>query len=649
MAGVFDNQKTGVRILFGVIIGMLAISMLLYLVPQGPGTAESATDVVATVGDQSVTLAEINQQLNEIRQRGNQIPPQLESLYASQILKQLIFQKEVEYEAKRLGITVSDKERADRIKQYLPTAFNGDTFVGMDAYAREVQSRFQITVPVFEELVRSGLVEEKFRKLLTDGVSVSPAEIEQEFRFENEKIKLDYVLAKPDELAAKINPNDAEIKSYFDQNKAKFQIPDKRIVRYGLLDLAQLRQNTVISEAELKTTYQANIQQYQVPDRVHAEHILFLTTGKTDAEVAEIKKQAEAVLAEAKKKGANFEELATKYSQDPGSKTKKGDLGWLLHGQTVPEFEKAAFSLSKGEVSDLIKTQYGFHIIKVIDKEAAHTKPFDEVQDQIRTPLLLQKVDQQAAAIADRMSSEIRQSNKVTLDELAEKYHLTVADTHPVAANEPVLELGNSQAVKDEIIRLRQGDLSLPLRTDRGYVVLSLKQIIPAHPATLEEVREKIASDLKQQKADQEAHAKIEELAKRIKAGEKFDSAAKALGLDPKLSDLFSRNGNVTGLGSGKLLASAFSLSVGDLGAPQQVGPNWSLYQLTEKVEPNPADFEKQKKTLTDTLLQSKRALAFDAFRTSLEERLKSEGKLKIMPDKLRGFGNLGQSGLPTS
>src|SRR6516162_5114556 len=150
MAGVFENQKTGVRILFGVIIGMLAISMLLYLVPQGPGTAESATDVVATIGDQSVTLAEINQQLNEIRQRGNQIPPQLESLYVNQILKQLVFQKEVEYEAKRLGITVSDKERADRIKQYVPSAFNGDTFVGMDAYAREVQTRFQMTVPVFE-------------------------------------------------------------------------------------------------------------------------------------------------------------------------------------------------------------------------------------------------------------------------------------------------------------------------------------------------------------------------------------------------------------------------------------------------------------------------------------------------------------------
>ena len=647
MPGAFENQKTGVRILFGVIIGMLAISMLLYLVPQGPGTAESATDVVATVGDQSVTLADITQQLNEIRQR-NQIPPQLESLYASQILKQLIFQKEVDFEAKRLGITVSDKERADRIKQYLPSAFNGDTFVGMDAYAREVQTRFQMTVPVFEELVRSGLVEEKFRRLITDGVSVSPAEIEQEFRFQNEKVKLDYALAKPDELAAKITPDDAEIKSYFEQNKAKYQIPDKRVVRYALLDLGQLRQNTVVSDDELKVAYLANIQQFQVQNRVHAEHILFLTTGKTDAEVVEIKKHAEDVLAQAKK-GANFEDLATKYSEDPGSKAKKGDLGWIVQGQTVPEFEKAAFSLDKGQISDLIKTQYGFHIIKVIDKETAHTKPLDEVKDQIRTPLLLQKVDQQAASIADKMSSEIRQSNKVTLDDLAAKYHLSVADTHPVAANEPVLELGNSQAVKDEIFRLRLGELSIPLRTDRGYVILSLKQVIPAHPATHDEVRDKIIAAIKDEKGGQLAKSKVEDLAKRVKAGEKFDSAAKALGLDPKLSDLFARSGNVPGVGSGKLLASAFDLKQGDLGNPQLIGVNWLVYQVAEKVEPNPADFEAQKKSITDSLLQTKRALAFDAFRTAMDERLKTEGKLKIMPEKLKGFGNFGKSGFPNS
>jgi peptidyl-prolyl cis-trans isomerase D len=642
MAGAFENKKTGVRILFGVIIGMLALSMLLYLVPQGTNsTSETSTDVVAKIGDQSVTLADITKQLNEIRQR-NPIPRQLEGLYASQILKQLVFEKEIAYEAKRLGITVSDKERADRIKQYLPTAFNGDAFIGFDAYSREVQSRFQLTVPVFEELVRTGLVEEKFRKLLTDGISVSPAEIQEEFNYENQKAKLDYAVAKPDDLAQKITPDDAGIKAYFEQNKSTFMMPDKRIVRYGLLDLNQIRQNATVTDDELKDAYQKNIQQFQVPNRVHAEHILLTTTGKTDAEVTEIKKHAEEILTQARKKGANFEELAKKYSEDPGSKTKGGDLGWLLQGQTVAEFEKAAFSLSKDQISDLVRTQFGFHIIKVLDKETAHTKTFDEVKDSIRMPMLLQKVDQQAAALSDKMSSDIRQSNKTTLDDLSQKYHLVVAETHPVAANDPVLELGNSQDVKDEIVRLRQGELSLPIRTDRGYVVLSLKQLIPSHPATLDEARDKVVSELKQKKGEQAARSKVEELVKRVKAGEKFDTVAKSLGLDPKASDLIARTGSITGVGSGKLLAPAFSLKQGEVGAPLQASGSWVAYQVVEKVEPNPADLEKQKKTITDTLLQSKRSMAFEAFRASLEERLKQEGKLKLMPEKMRNFGSLG-------
>src|SRR5215470_1265548 len=218
MAGVFDNQKTGVRVLFGVFIGIIAASMLLYLVPQGTNTAESSTDTLARIGDQTVTSGEVRQQLDQIR-RNNQIPPVLEGLYARNILNQLIFQKEIEYEAKSLGVTVSDQERADRIRQYVPSAFNGETFVGMDAYAREVQTRFQLTVPVFEDLVRQGLVGEKFRKLITDGVSVSPAEIQEQFKYQNEKVKLDYVLVKPDDLEAKINPTDAEIKAYYDANK----------------------------------------------------------------------------------------------------------------------------------------------------------------------------------------------------------------------------------------------------------------------------------------------------------------------------------------------------------------------------------------------------------------------------------------------
>ncbi len=640
MAVAKDSRKTGVRILLGAVVLVLGGSMLLYLVPQTPGTGEaSSTDIVAKVGSETVSTAEVRQQLAEIEQR-NQVPKQLESLYARQILNQLIFQKEMEYEAKRLGIRVSDQERADRIRQFLPTAYNGDTFVGMDRYAAEVQARFQLTVPVFEELIRQGLLQDKFRKLVTDGVSVGPSELQDEFKYRNEKVKLDYAFIKPEDLEAKITPDEAEIKAAYEKNRSRYQVPEKRVVRYALVDLTQLRQTAQISDDELKAQYQQNIQQYEVPNRVHVEHILLMTVGKTDAEVEEIRQRAADVLKQAQK-GAKFEDLAKKYSEDPGTKDKGGDLGWITQGQTVPEFEKTAFGLDKGKLSDLVKTQYGFHIIKVLDKETAHTKPFEEVKDSIKTPLLLAKADRLASDEADQLSATIRRSNKVSLDDLAKQFHLSLGETRPVTATDPILELGNSKEAKDAIFRLRQDELSVPIRTDRGYLVLSVKQIQPSHPGSLEEVRDKIVTELKQQKSTELARTKAEDLAKRVKAGEKFEAAAKSLGLEAKTSDLLARNGSISGAVSGKQIAAAFQLKSGDVGAPLNLGLNWFVYRVAEKEEPNPADFEKQKKQLTDDVLQTKRNLAFEAFRTSLEARLKQEGKLQIMSDKLKGFGDL--------
>jgi peptidyl-prolyl cis-trans isomerase D len=639
MAGDSDNRKLGYRIFLGVVVLVLGGSMLLYLVPQTPGTGEAATDSVAKVGDQTVTLGEVRQQLAQIEQR-NQVPKPLESLYARQILNQLVFEKELEYEAKRLGITVSDQERADRIKQYVPGAFVNGTFVGMDRYAAEVQARFQLTVSVFEELIRQGLLEEKFRKRVTDGISVGPGELQDEFRYKNEKIKLSYAVIKPEELAAKITPTDAEIRTAYEKNRSRYQVPEKRVVRYGLLDTNQMRRNVQVSDDQLKVQYQNSIQQYQVPNRVHAEHILFMTVGKTDAEVDEIKKTAEDVLKQAKK-GGKFEDLAKKYSEDPGSKEKGGDLGWITQGQTVPEFEKTAFGLDKGQISDLVKTQYGFHIIKVLDKETARTKTFDEVKESLRAPMQLQQADQQAADAADRLAKAIRQSNKVSLDDLAKQYQLTVSQTRPISPTDPVLELGNSKEVKDAIFRLRQNELSLPIRTDRGYVVLSVQQITPAHQGSLEEVHEQVVNDLKQEEANKLAKTKADDLAKRAKAGEKFESAAKTLGLEAKTSELISRNDSISGAASGKQLGEAFQMKPGDVGTPMNLGANWMVYRVEAKDEPNPNDFEKQKKSLAEQLLQSKRSVAYEAFKAALDNRLKQEGKVKLTTDKMTGFGSL--------
>jgi peptidyl-prolyl cis-trans isomerase D len=645
MAGSSENtQKLFSRIFLGVIVLVLSGGMLLYLVPTGPADTQLSNDAVAKVGDQTITVAEIRQQLNQIKQR-NQVPPMLEPYYAQQILRQLLLQKEMEYEAGQLGMRVSNDEIADRIKLILPAAFNGGSPIAPDQYAALVQSRAQMTVSEFEDSIRQGMLQEKFQKLVTDGISAGPAELQEEFVYRNEKVKLDYAFIKPEDLQAKIMLSDAEISAAYEKNKAKYQVPEKRVVRYALLDVNQFRQTLQITDDQLKAQYQQNIQQYQVPNRVHVEHILLMTVGagKTDAEVEEIRKKAQDVLNQAKK-GSNFEDLAKKYSEDPGTKDKGGDLGWIIQGQTVAEFEKAAFTLPKGSISDLVKTQYGFHILKIIDKEAAHTKPFDEVKDSIRTPLLLSEADKQASNIADKLSQAIRQSNKVSLDDLAKEYHLSVGETRPVAATDPLLELGSSQEVKvsDSIFRLRQGDLSLPLHTDRGYLVLSIKQILPAHQGSLDEVKDKVTADLKQEKATLEARAKADDLAKKAKAGEKFDAAAKALGLEPKTSDDFARAGSISGVASGKQLSAAFQLKQGEVGSPLNIGANWLVYKVADKQEPKPEDFDKQKKEITESVLQNKRSLAFEAFRTALEDRLKKEGKLQMMPDKLKSFGSAG-------
>src|SRR5712692_4192606 len=380
MLNALRKKNLGVRILLGVVLGMISIGMLVYLIPGQGGSTTSAGDVVAEVGGQPVTVLEVQQQLQR-QTSGRSIPRALQPLYAQQIMNQLIYERMLELEAKRLGIRASGEELAERIRQLLPAALAGGTFVSRERYDAEVQQRFGMSVAEFEELIRQGLLEEKFRRLVTDGISVTPEEVQQEFRRRNEKVKIEYVLIKPDELESKVGVADAELVSYFEKNKARYVVPERRVVRFALLDLNQLRQRISVSDEELRAYYNEHIEVYRIQNRVRVNHILFKTIGKTDAEVEEIRKKAEEVLKKARH-GAKFEDLAKQYSEDT-TKDKGGDLGWIVQGQTVPEFEKAAFTLPPSSISDLVRTQYGFHIIKVMEHQAARTQSFEEVRGSI--------------------------------------------------------------------------------------------------------------------------------------------------------------------------------------------------------------------------------------------------------------------------
>jgi peptidyl-prolyl cis-trans isomerase D len=550
----------------------------------------------------------------------------------------LIEEKMLVLEADRMGLRVSDEEHADLLKKLVPTAFTGDTFIGMDRYTAEVQSRFQVTVPEFETEVKDALLQQKFQQLVTDGITASDDEVREEFRRENEKIKLDYVLIKPEDLLSKVEISDAELSAYFDKNKAKYVVPERRTVDYALLTLAQLRQRADVTEDEEKIYYQNNINQYKLEDRAHVAHILFKTVGMTDAEAAEVKKKAEDVLNKAKH-GGNFGDLAKQYSED-STKDKGGDLGWIVRGQTVPEFENAAFSLPKGSISDLVKTQYGFHIIQVIDRETARTQTFDEVKASILNQLQQDKAEQLGENLSTQIADEIRRGGRVPIADLAKKFNMTTGEAKLVEANQPLPELGNAPGLMDTIFHQRVGDVSAPIHTDVGYVVLSVKDIQPTHPATFAEVHDRVASDYRHEKAVDLAKSRAEDLAKRAKSGESFAAAAKALGLEVKTSEPISRTGSIPDVGSAKQFATAFTLPVGQIGALVPVGQNWTIYRVAQHDPVNQDDFEKQKSKIEEQVLQRKRQAAYDLFRTALKARLQQEGVLQFNADNLKRLIN---------
>jgi peptidyl-prolyl cis-trans isomerase D len=626
------DRNRWIKITMGVILGLIIISMVVTLIPglMSGTIGASSPDAVATVAGESITVADFQQQF-ELVTRNQTIPPMLRSAYAKQLLDQMIFQHALQYEAGRLGIRITPEEETRRIKEILPTAWSGDTWL-KDRYASEVQRATGMSVSEFEAYLRNEMLLEKFRELVTDGLNVSQQEIEREFRWRNEKVKIDYVVIKPADLASSIHPSEAELATWFAKNSSRYQIPERRSARYALLDLSKLRSATSVSDEALRAYYNSHIDDYKVENRVNVEHILFKTVGKTDAEVAEIRQRAEDVLRQAKH-GANFEDLAKKYSEDDGTKAKGGALGWIVEGQTVPEFQQAAFSLPKGAISDLVKTQYGFHIIKVLDRETAHTKPFEEVRDSILQPFLEQKVSTEANGIYNQMAAAIRQSDRQSLDDLAKRFHLELGVTALAGATDPILPLGNSPELHAALFSLHTGELSRPIETDNGYVILTLKDIQPAHQATLAEVADQVLSDYQKEKAADLASSRAAELSKRARAGEDFDKVAKSLDLTVKTSDPVARAGSVPDIGSARQISQAFDMSAGQVSAPAETGPNWFVYRVQSHDAPNPADLPAQKKDIEQQLLQTKASAAFEAFHTALIDRLKKEAKLTINPE----------------
>jgi peptidyl-prolyl cis-trans isomerase D len=611
-------------------LGLVCVAFVLFYIPDflhGTGADAAAGDTIAKVEGQEITAGDFRRtyqaQLQQYRAAyGASMSDQLLKQLGveQQILQQMVDERAALAEADRLGIQASDEEVRQRIFS-MPAFQDNGAFIGDARYQQLLRMQRPPMIPSeFEDNVRHQLEIEKLRGSLTDWLSVGDKELEQEYRRRNDKVKLAVVSFTADSFRAQVTANDAEVAAYFDGHKNDFKIPEKRKIRYLLIDVDALRAKVVVPQGDVERAYNNGLDQYTTPEQVRASHILLKTEGKDDAAV---KAKAEDVLKQARA-GADFAELAKKYSDDEASAKNGGDLDYFGRGRMVAEFDTAAFAMQPGQISDLVKTQYGYHIIKLVDKKNATTRTLAEVRQQITDQLAYERAQAQAADLSQTLEKQI--SKPADLDKAAKAQGLTVQESGFFARDEPILGLGPSPEAANKAFEMKQGDVSGPLRASRGFVFETLVAKQDPYVPKVDEVRERVRDEVIKQKAREASRAKAAAIAAKLKSAGDFEQAAKAAGLDAKTTDLIARDTPIPDLGNAPAVEdAAFKLAVGAVSDPIATDSGTAVIKVLEKKEVTPEEWTTSKDRFRDELLTDRRSRFFSAYMAKAKQKMKIE------------------------
>jgi peptidyl-prolyl cis-trans isomerase D len=619
-------------------LALVVLAFIIFYIPaflgNGAGPGGSLDDAVASVDGRQITIAQFQRayqaQLQMYRNAygGNISEQMLKQLGIDrQILQQMVDEEAALAEAKRLKITVSDAELAQQILSNPSFQENGH-FIGQDRYVAILRmQRPPMTVDEFEQNMRNSLVVNKLRTAVTDWISVTDKEVDQEFARRNEKVKLEMAVFPADKYRADVTVTDADLAPYFEAHKEQYRIGERRKIRYLLVDVDSLRASSQPSARDVERFYNENIELYSTPEQIRASHILFKTNGKDDAEV---KAKAEKVLAEIKA-GADFAAMAKKYSQDEASAKLGGDLDFFAKGKMMPEFDEAAFKLKVGEVSGLVKTQYGYHIIKVTDIKPAATRSLDEVRPQIVDQLSGERAAAKAGEIATAMAKEI--AKPADLDKAAATQGLKVQETGFFTREDPILGLGPVPQVNAEAFALKVGEVSPAVQTARGYVFLTPIATEAPRLPTLDEVKERVKEDVTKQKAEAVAREKALAMVASLKGGDDLAKAAKSAGVEIKTTELVPRDSPLPDIGvSPQVDAVAFGLPAGAVSAPIDTDNAVVVVKVVEHKQPTPFEVAAGRAQLRDDMLNDRR----NRFFASYMQKVKAKMKIEVNSENLQ-------------
>jgi peptidyl-prolyl cis-trans isomerase D len=607
--------------LFFVVVAFIFLYIPSFM-PQD-GMPAGPNDVVASVDGREITVTRFRraylQQMQMYRQQfgGNFDERMLKQFGIDQrIVQQMIEEEAALAEARRLGIDASDEEVRERILS-MPQFHENGRFIGDARYQQVLQMANPPYRPnEFEEQVRRGITMEKLQGALTDWITVSDQDVDAEFRRRNEKVKLAVVNFPADRFREATTVDDAEIAARFESNKNDYKIPEKRKIKYALIDTQAIQARTQVSPEDVQREFDSKPDEFSTPEQVRASHILFKTEGKDEAEV---RKQAEAVLKRAKA-GEDFAKLANQYTEEEVGKTRGGDLDFFGRGQMAKEFEDASFGLKPGEISDIVKTQFGLHIIKLTDRRAAAKKTLDEVRGQIEDRLKWERAQAEAQRLSEELDQQI--DDPGDLDTVAKTRGLTVSESGLFAREEPVTGLGMAPAVAERAFEMKPGEVSDALRTPQGFAFITVTGTEPERTPALEEVKARVRDDLIKAKAADTARQRAAGLAAQLKSGN-FEAAAKAAGLEAKTTELIARGSPVADAGIDPAVdAVAFSLPAGAVSDPIRTENGAVIVKVLEKDDVTPEETATGRAQLRDEMVSERKNRFFSSYMNKAKEKM---------------------------
>jgi peptidyl-prolyl cis-trans isomerase D len=494
-----------------------------------------------------------------------------------------------------------------------------------------IQDQTGMTIPQFEDAVKADMEVDRLHELITGSVTVPDNEVRESYRVSGTKVKFDYAVIASADLANTVNPSDADLQAFFKSNAARYATadPETRKIEYISFGIDDLPGGVPkVTDAQVQAYYNAHLADYQVKDQVKARHILISVPEGADAKTdAAAKAKAQGILDQLHH-GGDFAALAKANSDDPGSKDNGGDLGFFQKGKMVPAFEQAAFALQPGQISGLVKTSFGYHIIQVEEKQTAHTKPLAEVQSTILPVIQQQEVGAAEQAYANQLTD---QAKKEGLEKTAAAHNLHVVTSDYLPSTGTVAGVSDGSSMLAGAFSATKGAAPQSVSVGDGFAVYQLVDIKPAHAPTFDEYKSHLLADYRQQKVPELLEAELKKLDDRAKVLGDLHKAAAEMNIPVKTSDLVGKDGQVPDVGSmGGPASAAFSLAKGAISGPINTGQSGIVLQVDDKQEPSPEDIAKNFEQTKEHLLGERQEEVFRVYLGNLTQKFEKAGAIRM-------------------